>query len=185
MRIFRTQIDVALIGAGAQRGDRHALDQHERIALHDHAIGEGAGVALVGVADDILLVRRGLHRRAQLDPAGKARAPAPAQTGFHHLIGDLRAIKRRCVPQTFVSAVREVIVERDWIDHAHAREGQSLLILEIGNLLGESQAKFVGAALQKTGVEELRHRVGAHRTVSDAATRGRHLDHRLQPVKSA
>ncbi len=78
MRIFGAQIDVTLIGAGADRCDRHALDQHERIAFHDHAIGEGAGVALVGVADDILLIRRGLHRGAQLDPAGKASSATPA-----------------------------------------------------------------------------------------------------------
>ena len=31
-------------------GNRHALDQHEGITLHDHAVGEGAAVALVGIA---------------------------------------------------------------------------------------------------------------------------------------
>ena len=57
MRIFGADVDVALGRADRDAGDRHALDQHERIALHDHAVGEGAAVALVGVADDVLLRR--------------------------------------------------------------------------------------------------------------------------------
>ncbi len=36
--------------ADREAGDRHALDQRERVALHQHAVGEGAAVALVGVA---------------------------------------------------------------------------------------------------------------------------------------
>ena len=58
VRIFGADVDVALGGADGDAGDRHALDQHEGIAFHDHAVGEGAAVALVGVADDVFLVAR-------------------------------------------------------------------------------------------------------------------------------
>src|ERR1700732_1699929 len=59
MRIFRADIDVALAGADGDSRDRHALDHHQGIALHDHAIGKGAAVAFVGVADDIFALRVG------------------------------------------------------------------------------------------------------------------------------
>src|SRR6185312_16774541 len=49
VRIFRADIDVALGGADGDARDRHALDHHEGIAFHDHAIGERAAIALVGV----------------------------------------------------------------------------------------------------------------------------------------
>ena len=55
VRIFRADIDVALGGADRDAGDGHAFDQHEGIAFHDHAVGEGAAVAFVGVADDVFL----------------------------------------------------------------------------------------------------------------------------------
>ena len=36
-------------------GDGHAFDEREGIAFHDHAVGEGPAVALVGIADDVFL----------------------------------------------------------------------------------------------------------------------------------
>ena len=55
VRIFGADIDVAFGRADGDAGDRHALDQHEGVAFHDHAVGEGAAVAFVGVADDVFL----------------------------------------------------------------------------------------------------------------------------------
>src|SRR5262245_56447909 len=60
MRIFRTAVDVALGRADADAADRHALDQGERIALHDHPVGKSAAVAFVGIADDIFAIGRGV-----------------------------------------------------------------------------------------------------------------------------
>ena len=64
VRIFRADVDVALGRADREAGDRHALDQHERIAFHQHAVGEGAGIALVGVADDVFPRRPARRRRS-------------------------------------------------------------------------------------------------------------------------
>ena len=64
VRIFRADIDEALGGADGDARDRHALDQHEGIALHDHAVGEGAAVALVGIADDVFAVGAGVAPRS-------------------------------------------------------------------------------------------------------------------------
>ena len=52
--------------------------KEERIALHQHAVGEGAAVALVGVADDIFLVGLDAGDRAPFDAGRETRAAAPA-----------------------------------------------------------------------------------------------------------
>ncbi len=79
--IFRAYIDVAVAGADAEPGNGHAFDQQEGVALHEHAVGEGAGVTLVGVADDVLLRRLGAAHRAPFDPGGESRAATTAQAG--------------------------------------------------------------------------------------------------------
>src|SRR5580692_3405768 len=58
--IFRADIDVAFGGTHSDARNGHALDHHERIAFHDHAIGERAAVALIGVADNVFAVGGGL-----------------------------------------------------------------------------------------------------------------------------
>ena len=64
VRVFRARIDVALGRADREAGDRHALDQHERIAFHQHPIGERAGIALIRIADDELALALARRRRS-------------------------------------------------------------------------------------------------------------------------
>src|SRR6266545_7316930 len=77
--IFVAGVDVG--GAGARRvgGEEDALDDLVRVVLHEDAIVEGAGFALVGV--DAEVDRAGMVRReeAPLDAAGEAGAAAAAQ----------------------------------------------------------------------------------------------------------
>jgi hypothetical protein len=89
MRIFGAQIDIALGRADRDAGDRHALDQHEGVALHDHAVGEGAAVALVGVADDVFVAGLRVVHGLPLDAGREARAAAPAQAGGGDLLDDV------------------------------------------------------------------------------------------------
>ena len=82
VRIFRAGVDVTLGRADREGGDRHALDQAERVALQQHAVGVGAGVALIGVADDVFL--RSPSARGDglpLDAGGEPGAAATAQAG--------------------------------------------------------------------------------------------------------
>ena len=64
MRILDAQIDVAPRGADRETGDRHAFDERERIAFHEHAIGERAGIAFVRIAGDVLLRGRAVRARS-------------------------------------------------------------------------------------------------------------------------
>ena len=71
--VLRADVDVALAGADRVAGDRHALDEGERVALDDHPVGERAGVALVEVAGDELQVGGGLEDGLPLDAGREAR----------------------------------------------------------------------------------------------------------------
>ena len=70
--------------------------------------------------------------------------------------GALRQAQRAL--QSSITAVREVIGQRQWIDDAAVGEGQPLLLLEIGNLFGGPETQGVGLAVQKAGVEQACHR---------------------------
>ena len=97
VRIFGADIDVALVAPDREAGDRHAFDQHERIAFHDHAVGEGAAVAFVGVADDVFLLGRGVGDGLPLDAGREARAAAAAQARLGHRVDDAGGAERqRC-----------------------------------------------------------------------------------------
>ncbi len=90
--IFRAEVDVAAGGADGESGNGHALDQDEGIAFHDHAVGVGAAVAFVRVADDIFLVVRRVKNGSPFDPGGETRAAAPAKSGVGDFFHDrLRA----------------------------------------------------------------------------------------------
>jgi hypothetical protein len=88
MRVRQRAMRVRILGSARRRspavaptgeaGDGHALDQQERIAFHQHAVGEGAAVALVGVADDVLLRRPAASSTVfHLMPVGKPAPPRP------------------------------------------------------------------------------------------------------------
>ena len=75
--ILRPDVDVALVGPGGHARDHHALQHAVGVALHDGAVHEGTGVALVAVADHVLGV--GILPADTLPlPAGRETAAAPA-----------------------------------------------------------------------------------------------------------
>ena len=77
VRILGTNVDVAPGRADRERSDRHPFDDEEGIAFHQHPVGEGSAIALVGVAHDKLLISLRVPDRAPFD-AGRKAGPAPA-----------------------------------------------------------------------------------------------------------
>ena len=56
-------VDVAFVGPDGIGPDGHAFDDGMGVALEDAPVHEGAGVAFIGVADDVLDVTRGIPAR--------------------------------------------------------------------------------------------------------------------------
>ena len=127
VRVLGADVDEALGGADGDAGDRHALDQHEGVALHQHPVGEGAAVALVGVADDVLLVAAavssdglpldaGRESRRRRGRAGPRRSPRRRSAS--------RPVSDSARASPAEAACAPVVVERQRVDDAAAGEGQ-------------------------------------------------------------
>ena len=102
-----------------------------RIAFQHGAIHEGAGVAFVGVADDVFFLLAGLGHRAPLQAGGVAGAAAAAQSAAHHLVDHL--VRRHLgdgVDQREVAVVRDVVFDALGIDAAGVFQHDLLLPLE-------------------------------------------------------
>ena len=184
MRIFRADIDVALCSADGDAGDRHALDQHERIAFHDHAVGESAAVAFVGVADDVFPVGLGIGDRFPLDAGREACAAATAQAGLSDLLDDARGIGQR-FDETLIAVVGFVIFERTRIDNAAACEGEACLLLQERMVFRHADAQCV---LTAAGDHRIEHAVDVgelDRPIGNPALFRHDLEHRLEPMHAA
>ena len=184
VRIFGANVDVALSGAHRDAGDGHAFDQDERIAFHDHAVGEGPAIAFVGVADDVFLVGLGVRNGLPFDAGWKSRAAAAAEAGLRHLLNDASRI-RQGFRKTPVAVVGFVIVERTRIDDSAARECQASLLPQKWMFFGDSDTQFVIAAARDHRIEHRLDVAKLDRSISNAATRSRDFQHRLEPMHAA
>ena len=136
-RVLGAHVDDALACADAVGADEHALDEAVRVAFDHGAVHKGAGVALVRVADKVLLVALGVACGTPLKGGGEARAATAAQSGYVDLLDDvfLRHARGQDLADGRVAAVRDVVVDALWVNDAavakrHARLlGQELLVL--------------------------------------------------------
>mmetsp|Transcript_571 Transcript_571/g.897 ORF Transcript_571/g.897 Transcript_571/m.897 type:complete len:269 (-) Transcript_571:900-1706(-) len=149
IRILGTQVDVTLRGPNPEARDHHALDQAEGIAFHDHPVREGAAVALVGIADDVLLRRLGKPHRVPLDAGREACAAPSPQTGVGDMGCDILGAHRQRVAQASQSAVRLVLRQRQRVDDTAALERQPVLFRVKRDLFHD--AKALRAALHDRG----------------------------------
>ena len=184
IRIFRADIDVALGRANGEARDRHALDQQEGIAFHDHAIGISARVAFVGVADDELAIRGRVGDRLPLDAGREAGAAAATQARPYDLVDGSRSPQAPCALKATIAAMRTVVGKRQRIDDAAARERNPRLPLQEGNVLGPADAERMGGTRRQATGEEPGNVLDRHRPKGDASARCLDLDHRLEPEKA-
>ena len=116
-RVLAAHVDVALLAPVAYAGDRHRLDERERVVLHQHAVLERARLRLVGVADEVVRPDRVARHRLPL----RARSGTPRRRGRAAWRPSLRAMtpcgpELDGPPQRVVAAVRAVVVEARGID---------------------------------------------------------------------
>ena len=120
-RLLHVQELAANVDVGDRRANRIAadgapFDQQVRVALHQHVVLERAGLALVGVAGDVLRLGRVLEDELPLQARREAGAAAAAQARRLHLLDDVVRLQRQRLAQTLVPArVRQVEVEREGV----------------------------------------------------------------------
>ncbi len=81
--------------------------------------------------------------------------------------------------------MRDVIVGRERIDEAAAREGKARLSCEVGQGLWVAEAERMIPAVEETGTEEAIDVGRLDRAVGDAPRWCLDLDHGLQPEQAA
>ena len=132
--IFGADVDVALVGADGIAGDGHGLQHHVGVALQHRTVHKGAGVALIGVAADVLHVARALPGKQPLLAGGEAAAAAAAQAAvlhdLDHLVGGHPG---QYAAQRLVAVHRYVLVNIFGVDDAAvAQRHPGLLFVEFG-----------------------------------------------------
>src|SRR4029453_8767406 len=108
-------IDVGNPGPDGVAGNGAPFDQQMRVALHEQVILEGSWFALVGVAGDVLRVRRFLVDELPLHSSGKPGAAPASQARCLDDVDDLVGFARKRFSQAIVALVFPVEVERKGI----------------------------------------------------------------------
>ena len=122
-RILSADVDVGVGRADGVRREGHALQQAVGIALADGAIHEGAGIALIRVADQVLVGAGRLAGELPFSAGGKAATAAPAQAGRSHqiakLVGGL-GFQREC--ECRIPATGNVLIDAARVDQTAVGE---------------------------------------------------------------
>ncbi len=96
VRVLAAQVEEAPRRADRVRADRHALEYEVGVAREQHAVLERAGLAFVGVADDVARRARRRAARLPLEPGGEPRTAAAAQVrALDRVEGGGRALRQR------------------------------------------------------------------------------------------
>ena len=111
-RVLAAQVEPAVLAASGEGGDGHRLDDRERVALHQHAVLERAGLGLVGVAHEVVRAGRlARRRRPTCGRSGRPRRPGrPARSRSTSWITAAGPDLERPA-QRLVAAGRAVVVE--------------------------------------------------------------------------
>ena len=135
-RILGPAVDVPLVGADGLGGDDHAFQNGVGIGLQDAAVHEGAGIAFVGVAQDIFDVARRGGGELPFHSRGETGAAAAAQTRIEDLLDDLlRRHLRQGLGHAGVTVPGDVLIDLLGIDEAPVAQHPQILQGEEGDLL--------------------------------------------------
>src|SRR5206468_7254883 len=88
LHVLPAAVHEAPMRADGPRRDDHALDEAVRVALHEIAVLERAGLTLVGVDDEIAGGCRPLGNEAPLDAGREGRTAQPTEIGLLDLLRD-------------------------------------------------------------------------------------------------
>jgi hypothetical protein len=116
--VLAADVEVAPARADGVAGDRHRLDDGERVTLQQDAVLERPWLRLVGVAHDVLRVGRLTGDGGPLATRREGCAAAPHELRRRHLGDHAVGSKVERTVERRVAAVGAVVVERRRIDDA-------------------------------------------------------------------
>ena len=180
MGIFRAAIDIALGCANADAANRHAFDQGKGIALANHAVGEGAAVTFVEVANHIFPVGLRIGNGLPFDAGWKTGTATAAKPGFRHFGDDRLRTNRDGAFEPFPAVMRLIIGERKRINDAATGKGKPRLRREEWMIFRFANPQGMRAAVQETCIEEGRDIGSQYRAIADTPLCRLDLDQRLQ-----
>ena len=133
LRVLVAEVDDAGHRANDVGGDGHGLDEQVRVEVQQRAVLEGAGLALVGVADDVLQVAGGLADGLPLRSEGEARAAASKKAaGAQGLEGVGGGVLLDEALQTRVAAIGAVDVKGAEAGRTDVAEEDLLHAVDVG-----------------------------------------------------
>ena len=107
----------------------------KRVGLQHAAVHERAGVAFVGVADDVADLLRGLGGHGPFLARGEAAAAAAAELRLRDLVDDPLPVARfQHLGQGLEAAVVEVLFHALGVEHAVVPQGDAALAIEEGHV---------------------------------------------------
>ena len=150
--VLGTDVNVTLVRTDAVARDGHGFQHAVGIALQHASIHESAGVALVGVAADILFAL-GTHGKLPLEAGGEACAAAASEAGGQNLFLNLLGSHfGEHLGQGLVAVKGDILVDVLGIDYAAVAQNHALLLLIEVDLV--QRLDFFGGIfvlVQKTG----------------------------------
>src|SRR5208282_2422861 len=150
--ILRADIDDAFRRAHHVSADDHAFDQRVRIAFDFIAIHVRAGIALVGVTDDVLLVGLGLGHEFPLISREISSAAPSTQLGSLDLFEDvLRAPIDQDLVQGLITSDGDVFFDVIGIDEPAIPQNDFLLSLKEGHVVPQRNLRVAAAIFQLRG----------------------------------
>ena len=161
--ILRPAVNVALAGPDRVGGDDHAFKDAERVAFENRPVHEGPGIALVGIADDVLLGADGVLGHAPFLAGEEPRAAPSAKPGGQHFFADLdgrHGVERLGRRAEDPGGNRRI--ERRGVDLPAVFQDDLLLMAEERDLpdgrdVGEGPLSFADPAQEKTVPEVPAH----------------------------
>jgi hypothetical protein len=151
-RVLCADVHDAPGGTGDVARDEHSLEQRVRVRLDLVAVHVGARVALVRVADQVLLGARRLGQELPFVAGQEPRPAAAAQLGRLDLLDDgARVLVDQDLVQGLVAADRDVLLDVVGVDQAAVAQHDLGLAVEERDLVPQRDVGVAGAVLDVPG----------------------------------
>ena len=137
------RVDQSFGGTDGVTADAHRFYNRVRVAFHDGAVHEGAGVAFIGVADNVLYVRYLLTGKFPFQAGGETAPTASPQAGAFDDVDDVgRLFVEKAVGQCEVSFTGDVFFYIFGVDESAVAQGDAELFPVEVHVFGVTDSLF-------------------------------------------